>query len=46
MKRGIFKSPIYEWTLFRSIMWWVDAIEGSSLDEIPREYCIDESGVR
>ena len=40
-----FLKPIYEWTLFRSIMWWVDAIEGSSLDEIPREYCIDESGV-
>ena len=21
-----FLKPIYEWTLFRSIMWWVDAI--------------------
>lgn len=40
-----FLEPFYEYTLYYTILWWVDAIDGVELDEIPREYCYDKDGV-
>jgi hypothetical protein len=41
-----FLEPFHEWTLYHTILWWIDVAEdGYKLDEIPKEYCIDECGI-
>lgn len=35
-------EPFYEWTLYFTIVWWKEIAEDIELDEVPREYCIDE----
>lgn len=37
--------PFYEWTLYQTILWWIDVAYENELDEIPRKYCVDECGV-
>ena len=37
-------APFYEWTLFHTILWWLDVTDENDLDEIPRKYCTDKSG--
>jgi len=37
-------SPFYEWTLYHTILWWIDVADDIELDEIPRELCITDTG--
>ena len=40
-------APFYEWTLYHTILWWIDVTDENELelDEVPRRYCVDECGV-
>lgn len=38
-------SPFYEWTLYHTILWWLDVADDIVLDEIPREECINKDGL-
>ena len=40
-------APFYEWTLYHTILWWIDVTGENELelDEVPRRYCVDECGV-
>lgn len=38
-------DPFYEWTLYYTILWWIDVADDIVLDEVPKKYCIDEYGV-
>lgn len=38
-------DPFYEWTLYHTILWWIEVTDENELDEIPRKYCVDECGV-
>lgn len=34
----------YEWTLYHTILWWMEVVESIELDEIPQTECIAEDG--
>lgn len=38
-------APIYEWTLYCTILWWIDVADDIELDEIPRNICISKDGI-
>ncbi len=38
-------APIYEWTLYHVISWWMDVTDVGELFEIPRDKCINKDGV-
>lgn len=38
-------APFYEWTLYCTILWWIDVADDIELDEIPRSICIDKNGI-
>lgn len=38
-------APFYEWTLYRTILWWMDVADGIELDEIPKNICVSKDGV-
>ena len=38
-------SPFYEWTLYHTILWWIDVSDDIELDEIPRKDCINKVGI-
>lgn len=36
--------PFLEWTLYHTILWWIDVADDIVLDEIPREDCLNNYG--
>lgn len=38
-------ASFYEWTLYHTILWWIDVADDIPLDEIPRELCINKQGM-
>lgn len=38
-------ASFYEWTLYHTILWWIDVVDDIPLDEIPRELCINKQGM-
>lgn len=38
-------ASFYEWTLYHTILWWIDVADDIPLDEIPRELCINKQGI-
>lgn len=38
-------APIYEWTLYHVISWWMDVTDIGELLEIPRDKCINKDGI-
>ena len=37
--------PFLEWTLYHTILWWIDVADDIVLDEIPREDCLNNYGI-
>lgn len=38
-------ASFYEWTLYHTILWWIDVADDIQLDEIPRNICINKEGM-
>lgn len=38
-------SAFYEWTLYYTILWWLDVADDIELDKIPEEDCISNDGI-
>lgn len=38
-------ASFYEWTLYHTILWWIDVADDIPLDEIPRKLCINKQGM-
>lgn len=37
--------PFLEWTLYHTILWWMDVADDIILDEIPRQDCVNNDGI-